>query len=152
MSPSLSIHVVFGRVVSGQQYVNEIESQKVDANHRPYADVRISNSGELVLLKGELDYAPLFLCVSCVCVCVCDATYVCGICTDEMHLPYPGGKSKRAKVELSTDTSSQESSSSSSEESSSSESSGSSEEEVKKKRKQRRREKPALEKGPYSTS
>ena len=43
---------MFGHVVSGQQYVTEIENQKVDANHRPYADVRISNCGELVLMRS----------------------------------------------------------------------------------------------------
>ena len=48
------LHVVFGHVVSGQQYITEMENQKVDANHRPYADVRISNCGELVLMKSEL--------------------------------------------------------------------------------------------------
>ena len=43
---------MFGHVVSGQQYVTEMENQKVDANHRPYADVRISNCGELVLMRS----------------------------------------------------------------------------------------------------
>ena len=47
------IHVIFGRVVDGQQFVTEMENQKVDANHRPYADVRITNCGELVLLRRE---------------------------------------------------------------------------------------------------
>ncbi len=42
------VHVVFGQVISGQQFVTEMENQKVDTNHRPYADVRITNSGELV--------------------------------------------------------------------------------------------------------
>ena len=46
--PSFRLHVVFGHVVSGMQYVTEMENQKVDANHRPYADVRISSCGELV--------------------------------------------------------------------------------------------------------
>lgn len=45
------IHVVFGHVVSGSQFVTEVENQKVDAGHRPYADIRITHSGELVLLK-----------------------------------------------------------------------------------------------------
>lgn len=44
---------MFGRVVNGTEYVTEVENQKVDANHRPYADVRISSCGELVLVKGE---------------------------------------------------------------------------------------------------
>ena len=46
------IHVVFGRVVSGDQFVTEIENQKVDSKSRPYADVRVINSGELVLMKS----------------------------------------------------------------------------------------------------
>ena len=46
-----SIHVVFGHVVAGKEYVTAIENQKVDVNHRPYADVRIKNCGELVLMK-----------------------------------------------------------------------------------------------------
>ena len=48
------LHVVFGHVVSGQQYVTEMENQKVDTNHRPYADIRISNCGEMVLMRSEL--------------------------------------------------------------------------------------------------
>jgi len=43
---------VFGRVIQGEQFVVEVENQKVDTNHRPYSDVRISNCGELVLVKG----------------------------------------------------------------------------------------------------
>lgn len=39
---------MFGKVVSGQEFVLEIENQKVDGNHRPYADIRVSNCGELV--------------------------------------------------------------------------------------------------------
>ena len=46
------LHVVFGHVIDGTQYVTEMENQKVDANHRPYADVRISNCGELVLMRS----------------------------------------------------------------------------------------------------
>lgn len=45
------IHVIFGHVIDGAQFVTEIENQKVDVNHRPYADVRITHCGELVLLK-----------------------------------------------------------------------------------------------------
>lgn len=44
-----SVHVVFGHVVKGMEYVTAIENQKVDVNHRPYADVRIQHCGELVL-------------------------------------------------------------------------------------------------------
>ena len=49
--------MVFGRVVSGVDYVTEVENQKVDANHRPYADVRVSNCGELVLMKSKSVHA-----------------------------------------------------------------------------------------------
>ena len=42
---------MFGHVVAGKEYVTAIENQKVDVNHRPYADVRIKNCGELVLMK-----------------------------------------------------------------------------------------------------
>lgn len=45
------VHVVFGHTVAGMEYVTAIENQKVDVNHRPYADVRIHNCGELVLMK-----------------------------------------------------------------------------------------------------
>ena len=47
------VHVVFGRVVQGADYVTTVENQKVDVNHRPYADVRIHNCGELVLMKRQ---------------------------------------------------------------------------------------------------
>ena len=49
-----SVHVVFGRVVSGSVFVTEIENQKVDTKNRPYADVRITNCGQLVLMKSKL--------------------------------------------------------------------------------------------------
>ena len=48
--------MVFGRVVSGSEFVTEMENQKVDSKSRPYADIRVSNCGELVLLKSELYY------------------------------------------------------------------------------------------------
>lgn len=43
------IHVVFGRVIDGQDIVRMIEQQKVDENSRPLADVIIASCGELVL-------------------------------------------------------------------------------------------------------
>ena len=73
------MHTVFGRVVDGQKYVTEIENQRVDTNHRPYADIRIVRCGELVLIKPSKGrkndhiysvYARVRVCV-CVCVCVC---------------------------------------------------------------------------------
>lgn len=42
-------HVVFGRVVSGYDIVETIESQPVDQNSRPLQLVMIANCGELVL-------------------------------------------------------------------------------------------------------
>ena len=48
-----SIHVVFGRVVSGQAIVKQIEGLPVDRKSRPLQDVRIANCGELVLLKRK---------------------------------------------------------------------------------------------------
>ena len=42
---------MFGHVIDGTQFVTEIENQKVDINHRPYADIRITHSSELVLQK-----------------------------------------------------------------------------------------------------
>lgn len=41
--------MVFGHVIEGKEVVNEIESQKVDENSRPLAEVQISSCGELVL-------------------------------------------------------------------------------------------------------
>lgn len=39
-----------------------MENQKVDTNHRPYADVRIVNSGELVrVVKGNVTVVVLVL-------------------------------------------------------------------------------------------
>ena len=43
-----SIHTVFGHVISGHDIVRDVENQKVNDNHKPYADVRISHCGELV--------------------------------------------------------------------------------------------------------
>ncbi len=44
----LSIHVIFGHVISGFELIREVENQKTDSNHKPYADVRIAACGELV--------------------------------------------------------------------------------------------------------
>lgn len=55
-------HVVFGHVLTGSEYVTAIENQKVDVNHRPYADVRIHNCGELVLMKSEVIHVKNTLC------------------------------------------------------------------------------------------
>jgi len=43
-----NIHTVFGHVLSGQDIIRDIENQKVNSNHKPYADVRISHCGELI--------------------------------------------------------------------------------------------------------
>jgi len=44
-------HVVFGRVVMGQNVVKVIENEYTDKNDRPFAPVVIQRSGELVLAK-----------------------------------------------------------------------------------------------------
>lgn len=44
-----SIHVVFGRVVSGQPVVMQIEEFGVDKNSRPLQDAKVVKCGELVL-------------------------------------------------------------------------------------------------------
>jgi len=43
------VHVVFGRVVDGMETVHAIENLLVDKNFKPFANVVISNCGELVL-------------------------------------------------------------------------------------------------------
>uniref|UniRef100_A0A7N6BQS6 peptidylprolyl isomerase n=1 Tax=Anabas testudineus TaxID=64144 RepID=A0A7N6BQS6_ANATE len=48
-SPHLDgVHVVFGHVISGQEVVQTMESQKTDHNSRPYVEVKVLNCGELV--------------------------------------------------------------------------------------------------------
>lgn len=44
----LSVHVVFGHLISGQEVIQTIENQKTDANSRPYAEVKVLNCGELI--------------------------------------------------------------------------------------------------------
>ncbi|VDM22732.1 unnamed protein product [Wuchereria bancrofti] len=46
-----NIHVVFGKVVSGQEVVTKIEYLKTNSKNRPLADVVILNCGELVRRK-----------------------------------------------------------------------------------------------------
>uniref|UniRef100_A0A8R1XTU6 peptidylprolyl isomerase n=1 Tax=Onchocerca volvulus TaxID=6282 RepID=A0A8R1XTU6_ONCVO len=46
-----NIHVVFGKVVSGQEVVTKIECLKTNSKNRPLADVIILNCGELVRRK-----------------------------------------------------------------------------------------------------
>uniref|UniRef100_A0A915JJA6 peptidylprolyl isomerase n=1 Tax=Romanomermis culicivorax TaxID=13658 RepID=A0A915JJA6_ROMCU len=49
-----SVHVVFGRVLTGQDIVTEIENLKTDSKtSRPLVDVRIANCGELVKKKKK---------------------------------------------------------------------------------------------------
>lgn len=43
-----SVHVVFGHVISGQEVVQTMESEKTDPNSRPYAELKVLNCGELV--------------------------------------------------------------------------------------------------------
>ncbi|VDK78506.1 unnamed protein product [Litomosoides sigmodontis] len=48
-----NIHVVFGKVVSGQEVVTKIEYLKTNSKNRPLADVVILNCGELVRRKKQ---------------------------------------------------------------------------------------------------
>ncbi|XP_065665143.1 peptidyl-prolyl cis-trans isomerase G isoform X2 [Hydra vulgaris] len=43
-----NLHTVFGHVLSGNELIREIESQKTNNNHKPYADITISHCGELI--------------------------------------------------------------------------------------------------------
>ena len=45
---TVSIHVVFGHVLQGQEVISEIENQRVDDKSRPLVDVKIGNCGELI--------------------------------------------------------------------------------------------------------
>ncbi|XP_064471456.1 peptidyl-prolyl cis-trans isomerase G-like [Ornithodoros turicata] len=47
------IHVVFGRVIKGEDIIQSIENQPTDANSSPLQPVVISNCGELVLKKKQ---------------------------------------------------------------------------------------------------
>lgn len=56
LSPT-RIHVVFGQVISGQEVIRMIESQKTDTNSRPYAEVKVLNCGELIpKSKGNISF------------------------------------------------------------------------------------------------
>uniref|UniRef100_A0A915PSR9 peptidylprolyl isomerase n=1 Tax=Setaria digitata TaxID=48799 RepID=A0A915PSR9_9BILA len=46
-----NIHVVFGKVISGQEVVTKIEYLKTNSKNRPLADVIILNCGELIRRK-----------------------------------------------------------------------------------------------------
>ncbi|XP_002155362.3 peptidyl-prolyl cis-trans isomerase G isoform X1 [Hydra vulgaris] len=43
-----NLHTVFGHVLSGNELIREIESQKTNNNHKPYADITIFHCGELI--------------------------------------------------------------------------------------------------------
>lgn len=44
----LSIHVVFGQVLTGQEIIKTIENQRTDPNNRPVSEVKMMNCGELI--------------------------------------------------------------------------------------------------------
>nr|CAD7577017.1 unnamed protein product [Timema californicum] len=53
-----SVHVVFGRVLTGQEVISHVEGLPVDRMCRPLQDAKVTNCGELVLkvkAKGEGD-------------------------------------------------------------------------------------------------
>ena len=59
---SLSVHVVFGRVIDGETVVKQVESQKTDTNSRPLKDCTIVHCGELVLArKAKKKHSKLIL-------------------------------------------------------------------------------------------
>lgn len=43
------LHVVFGHVISGEEVVTKMETQRTDSKNRPLVEVSITNCGELVL-------------------------------------------------------------------------------------------------------
>ncbi|MGH0128642.1 UNVERIFIED_CONTAM: hypothetical protein FKN15_035720 [Acipenser sinensis] len=45
--PENTVHVVFGLVISGFEVIKHIENLKTDAASRPYADVRVTDCGQL---------------------------------------------------------------------------------------------------------
>uniref|UniRef100_A0A3Q3WKA1 Peptidyl-prolyl cis-trans isomerase n=1 Tax=Mola mola TaxID=94237 RepID=A0A3Q3WKA1_MOLML len=45
---TLTVHVVFGLVISGFEVVKKIEGLKTDSASRPYADVRVMDCGQLI--------------------------------------------------------------------------------------------------------
>ena len=49
LSPTCRKHVVFGRVVGGEEVVRRIENLETDKKNRPTVPVTINNCGELVL-------------------------------------------------------------------------------------------------------
>jgi len=61
-----SIHVVFGRVVSGQPVVMQIEELGVDKNSRPLQDAKVVKCGELIL-KSKIKRMFIDFCFNCTC-------------------------------------------------------------------------------------
>uniref|UniRef100_A0A915MSI2 PPIase cyclophilin-type domain-containing protein n=1 Tax=Meloidogyne javanica TaxID=6303 RepID=A0A915MSI2_MELJA len=49
------VHVVFGKVISGQEIITQIENLKVNAKCRPVADVIIANCGQLIRKRAADD-------------------------------------------------------------------------------------------------
>uniref|UniRef100_A0A915N9N9 PPIase cyclophilin-type domain-containing protein n=1 Tax=Meloidogyne javanica TaxID=6303 RepID=A0A915N9N9_MELJA len=49
------VHVVFGKVISGQEVITQIENLKVNAKCRPVADVIIANCGQLIRKRAADD-------------------------------------------------------------------------------------------------
>ena len=45
ISSHFSSHVVFGHVVEGERYLDQIEMTAVDTDHKPFADIRIVDCG-----------------------------------------------------------------------------------------------------------
>lgn len=117
----LSVHVVFGHVISGQEVIQTIENQKTDANSRPYAEVKVLNCGELIPKSKGLFVANIY-------------QRQMHFRIDELEFLFSAKKAKKERVRESPSSSSSSDSESSSDSSSESEES---EKESKKKKKKR---------------
>lgn len=126
----LSVHVVFGHVISGQEVIQTIENQKTDANSRPYAEVKVLNCGELIPKSKGL--------------------FLENIYRRQIHFRFDGVEllftAKKVKKERVRESSSSSSSSDSESSSDSSSESEESEKESKKKKKKTKKQKKKKEK------
>jgi len=52
------VHTVFGHIISGHDIVRDIESQKVDDSHKPYAELCVVHSGELIKKSKATSKTP----------------------------------------------------------------------------------------------
>lgn len=130
----LSVHVVFGHLISGQEVIQTIENQKTDANSRPYAEVKVLNCGELIPKSKGLFVENIY-------------RRQINFRFDELELLFTAKKAKKERERESSSSSSSSDSASSSD--SSSESEESEKESKKKKKKKTKKQKKKKEKKRY---